>query len=554
MNKQPDAGHRAQLSTAAINDLPDDAFAYIEPGGTKDEGGKTTPRKLRHYPIQDKAHADNALSRADAAIEGDDETAKGIAEKALPAIKAAVKKFADEQEQKAANWNAQHRDGLSYGDTEDMLCSAVSAKFCTGEDDYAWICDFDDDSVVFSKNGEKLQASYSIDGNTVTLGDPEPVRAKTTWVPVDIEVKSKNWATPKRAGFNPVEYAPPHVVDVQIRMDDEVDPNVAQFRGYAYTIDQRYSVVDWLGEYNERIGPGASSKTLREQESIPMLRNHDPNYVFANTSSKTSQLSDDGTGLLNLASLDRRQTYTNDMCISLQRGDVAKMSFSFRSTDDAWNDNYDDRLVRELQLFDTSIVTYPANPATTAELVDAMRSALGREGRSLWLADQEVSIRSALPVFTEGRQLDQDQEDLLERALKALVRADDVVGRELRSCGRARTFRVGQALLELRAGKVLSAANHELLKQAADSLAAADRHNQKLSASHQQASDALASVLNSATVGDGVSTGADNGVSSSSGASSGDNPLQPTDGAGPRSAHSLALQRRREAEKRAIRR
>lgn len=84
---------RAAMSTAEINDLPDSDFAYIEPGGEKDAEGKTTPRDLRHYPIHDKAHAANALSRASAAIKGDDADAKAIAEKAMPAILAACKKF-----------------------------------------------------------------------------------------------------------------------------------------------------------------------------------------------------------------------------------------------------------------------------------------------------------------------------------------------------------------------------------------------------------------------------------------------------------------------------
>jgi len=33
-----------------INDLPDAAFAYVEPGGKKDDEGKTVPRTLRHLP------------------------------------------------------------------------------------------------------------------------------------------------------------------------------------------------------------------------------------------------------------------------------------------------------------------------------------------------------------------------------------------------------------------------------------------------------------------------------------------------------------------------
>ncbi|HTI19966.1 MAG TPA: HK97 family phage prohead protease [Kutzneria sp.] len=74
----------AELSTQSINDLPDSAFAYIEPGGTKDAEGKTVPRSKRHFPIHDKSHVENALSRAPQSPFGD---------KAMPAITAAAKKF-----------------------------------------------------------------------------------------------------------------------------------------------------------------------------------------------------------------------------------------------------------------------------------------------------------------------------------------------------------------------------------------------------------------------------------------------------------------------------
>lgn len=78
------AERRAEMSTADQNDLPDSAFAYIEPGGSKDAEGKTTPRSLRHFPIHDAAHVRNALARAPQSPFGD---------KAMPAIKAAAKKF-----------------------------------------------------------------------------------------------------------------------------------------------------------------------------------------------------------------------------------------------------------------------------------------------------------------------------------------------------------------------------------------------------------------------------------------------------------------------------
>jgi hypothetical protein len=74
----------AKMTAASINDLPDSAFAYIEPGGKKDEHGRTTPRSKRHFPIHDAAHVRNALARAPQSPFG---------KKAMPKIRAAAKKF-----------------------------------------------------------------------------------------------------------------------------------------------------------------------------------------------------------------------------------------------------------------------------------------------------------------------------------------------------------------------------------------------------------------------------------------------------------------------------
>jgi hypothetical protein len=57
------AAIKAAESAKTQNDLPDSAFAYIEDGGSKDADGKTTPRSKRHFPVHDKAHAENALAR-----------------------------------------------------------------------------------------------------------------------------------------------------------------------------------------------------------------------------------------------------------------------------------------------------------------------------------------------------------------------------------------------------------------------------------------------------------------------------------------------------------
>jgi len=61
----------AEWDTEYINNLSDEAFAYIAPGGEKDDQGKTVPRSLRNLPYKnaegnlDADHTRNALARLD---------------------------------------------------------------------------------------------------------------------------------------------------------------------------------------------------------------------------------------------------------------------------------------------------------------------------------------------------------------------------------------------------------------------------------------------------------------------------------------------------------
>jgi len=59
----------AEWSRAYINDLKDEDFLYVEPGGEKDETDRTVPRTLRHFPYRnaqgeiDLPHLRNAIAR-----------------------------------------------------------------------------------------------------------------------------------------------------------------------------------------------------------------------------------------------------------------------------------------------------------------------------------------------------------------------------------------------------------------------------------------------------------------------------------------------------------
>lgn len=460
-------------------------------------------------------------------------------------------------EEKAAAWDAQHRDaGMTYGDICDALSSAVQAEYGSDED-WTYVADFTDSWVVYCCNGEKFQVGYSFDGTTVTFdGQPEPVRHVTSYVPLEAKSTAKPAANRspiilKRAFGNLTERAVP-VSRIEIRMDGESDdPNIAHFTGYASTTGQAYSVTDWLGEYRETIQPGAFAKTLREQGDVPLLFNHD-GYPLASTGSGTSLLAEDAHGLRNDAALDRSDGNTNTVCVQLKRGVLNKMSFAFRAIKDSWNDAYDERNVSELALYDTSIVTYPANPGTEAalraEMRQAFRAALGREGMGLML-----SVRTAMAL---DHRIAETAEPSFDNAIRALVSADEFMCHRYGLIGRARTFQVAGMFMQARQGKVLSTENLALANKALAAAHAADDNDivdivqrlQSIDAALDITQEALATLIGKSDPdGDkddlepalkAPSKNGDSGLDSDQGGGSGSgkNPLQPQDGAGPRSA------------------
>ncbi len=93
-----EVAEKAVWSAAFIDSLPDTSFGFIEPGGKKDDEGRTEPRSLRHYPIKnasgdcDAPGTRSALSRADQQIKSGGKPAE-IARKAMPKIRASAKKL-----------------------------------------------------------------------------------------------------------------------------------------------------------------------------------------------------------------------------------------------------------------------------------------------------------------------------------------------------------------------------------------------------------------------------------------------------------------------------
>lgn len=154
--------------------------------------------------------------------------------------------------------------------------------------------------------------------------------------------------------------------ELEVRM---VGDDRAQVHGYATVYDYPYDIAGGpdMGGFTETIARGATKRSIKNGADVRFLINHE-GIPLARTKSGTMTLRSDDTGLLVDADLNLRSSEARDAVLAMERGDLDEMSFAFQVLDQEWNSDYTDRTVREVRLFDVSLVTYPANPAASAYL------------------------------------------------------------------------------------------------------------------------------------------------------------------------------------------
>jgi HK97 family phage prohead protease len=133
--------------------------------------------------------------------------------------------------------------------------------------------------------------------------------------------------------------------------------------GYAAVFD---SPTDIGGFFREQIKPGAFAEALG-RDDVRALINHDEDLVLGRNKAGTLRLEEDEKGLR--IELDPPDTqYARDLIVSMERGDISQMSFAFIARKQEWDDTTDPplRTILDVELFDVSVVTYPAYPDTSA--------------------------------------------------------------------------------------------------------------------------------------------------------------------------------------------
>lgn len=193
---------------------------------------------------------------------------------------------------------------------------------------------------------------------------------------------------------NPKQFEDKKALDFKI--DTKAITELGQFTAYASV----FGNADWYGDIVEK---GAFKKTIKNHkanDSMPaLLWQHDCDEVCG----KILEAKEDDYGLLitgqfNLDSDCGKNTYA-----TVKAGDVKTLSIGFNTM--AWEpidakSPFDGRLLKELELWECSIVTFPANMAAKIQAVKGQRPTI-REFEGI-LMREGFTRKDAQTISTKG--------------------------------------------------------------------------------------------------------------------------------------------------------
>ncbi|MBJ8204281.1 HK97 family phage prohead protease [Bacillus cereus] len=148
---------------------------------------------------------------------------------------------------------------------------------------------------------------------------------------------------------------------------DATEEQPSMITGYAAVFNSKTSIGGW---FDEIIAPGAFARALSENGDIRALFNHNWDNVLGRTKSGTLRLEEDAKGLKFEVELPNTST-GRDLAESMSRGDINQCSFGFWVTEEEWDYNVEPalRTVKEVELYEISVVSIPAYDDTEASLV-----------------------------------------------------------------------------------------------------------------------------------------------------------------------------------------
>lgn len=188
------------------------------------------------------------------------------------------------------------------------------------------------------------------------------------------------------------------------------------FEGYA-------SVFNHLDAAREVVAPGAFAATLASRRRVKMLWQHDP----ATPIGRWTKLAEDSRGLHVRGQVLREVARGNEAFALMKAEAVDGLSIGFRTLDDELDLATGIRTLKAVDLFEISVVTFPANEMATVDAFGvrldaaALETALAAAGLTVADCAKAIAVlRRALPRPAGPTSPVADLQNALRRAAATL--------------------------------------------------------------------------------------------------------------------------------------
>lgn len=171
----------------------------------------------------------------------------------------------------------------------------------------------------------------------------------------------------------------------------EADPVI---EGYFAVFDSDYPI--WPGA-TERVAPGAFASSLGTMD-VRALCDHETRLVLGRMSAGTLTLHEDDHGLFGTIKINPDDTDAMNLYARVQRGDVTQCSFGFDITEEDYIQNPDGSClwyIRDVVLYEVSVVTFPAYEETSVEARKADAETQRRRANAQWKTKMKERITHA---------------------------------------------------------------------------------------------------------------------------------------------------------------
>ena len=117
---------------------------------------------------------------------------------------------------------------------------------------------------------------------------------------------------------------------------------------------------------NDIIDPGAFKKTINERKNVPLLWYHQPPEVLG----LVFEMEEDNKGLKSRSQINLDTQLGREKFSLIRQGAIKGMSIGFETIKEAWEK--DIRRLKEIRLWEISLVTFPMNPLAQVTNIKAV--------------------------------------------------------------------------------------------------------------------------------------------------------------------------------------